>query len=351
VNDTIANVAAVLYAPRDVRVEPRPVPEPNENEVLIELHCVGVCGSDIHYYEHGRIGPHVVEQPLVLGHEAMGVVVGGGAGAHRHRRGARVALEPGVPCGRCTECRRGHYNVCAKVRFLATPPIDGAFTRYLALHEDYAFALPDGLSDEAGALIEPLSVAVWACAKAEIGPGSRVLITGAGPIGNLVAQVAHASGAVDIAVLDVNLARLERARRAGATRVIDTTRAPLPSDDASFDALIECTGHAKVTSAGIAALRPAGRAVLVGMGPDEEAFLPVALIQGRELVLTGTFRYANTYPAAIELAATGRVDLDGMIDARFPLAEADQALAANSANPELLKVMVSVTGNRGAPPA
>jgi L-iditol 2-dehydrogenase len=160
-----ANLVAVLHGTRDVRLETRGLPPLGQRDVLVEVRSVGICGSDVHYYEHGRIGSFVVEQPLVLGHEVSGVVVDRGAQAVKRHVGQRVALEPGVPCGRCSECRQGRYNLCGDVRFYATPPVDGAFARYVAIHEDYAFPLPDELSDDAGALLEPLSVGIWACRK------------------------------------------------------------------------------------------------------------------------------------------------------------------------------------------
>ncbi len=337
------NAAAVLYRPGDVRIEPRPLPALGPRDVLVEVRSVGVCGSDIHYYEHGRIGSFIVEQPLVLGHEASGVVVGRGREARRHVTGQRVALEPGVPCGRCDQCRHGRYNLCADVRFFATPPIDGAFARYVAIHEDYAFALPDELSDDAGALIEPLSVGVWACRKGAVTVGSRVLVAGAGPVGNLAMQVARAAGATAVVVADLNAQRLSRARELGATAVIDTRERRLGDAGTDFDVVLECTGNEAVTREAILAVRPAGRVVLVGMGPKEDAALPVTAIQSREIELTGTFRYANTYPAAIALAASGRVRLGALVDARFPLEATDAALRANRENPALLKVVVDVS--------
>jgi L-iditol 2-dehydrogenase len=333
------DLAAVLHGPGDLRIERRTVQPLGERDVLVEVRSVGVCGSDIHYYEHGRIGSFVVEQPLVLGHEASGVVVDRGPRARRHEIGQRVALEPGVPCGRCAECRSGRYNLCADVRFFATPPIDGAFASSVAIHEDFAFALPPELSDDAGALLEPLSVGIWACKKGGVAPGSHVLVTGAGPIGNLAMQVALASGATVVAVVDTNRDRLRRAAELGATTTLESVEG-LTGE--RFDVLLECTGNESVTAAGIRALRAAGTAVLIGMGPELDARLPVAAIQSRELTVVGTFRYAGTYPAAIALAASGRVELDGLIDARFPLAQADAALRANRENPALLKVMVDI---------
>ena len=330
--------AAVLHAPGDVRVEERAVPEPGPREVLVQIAAVGVCGSDVHYYEHGRIGPYVVREPLVLGHESAGRVVALGPGATRHAAGDRVALEPGVPCGRCRECRAGRYNLCRDVRFFATPPVDGAFADYVAIHEDFAFALPDSVSDEAGALMEPLSVAVWACRKAGVAPGARVLVTGAGPIGLLTLQVALASGAAAVAVTDVNEHRLALARRLGATDRLEDA-----------DALVECSGHPDALRQGIAALRPAGTAVVVGMGPEEDATVPLSLIQNRELWLTGTFRYANTYPTAIALAAAGRVDLEAIVTARFGLDQAEAALRAGREDPAAVKAMVIPGSGTAAP--
>ncbi len=341
-----ANLAAVLHAKRDVRLEVRPLPALGERDVLVEVRSVGVCGSDVHYYEHGRIGSFIVEKPLVLGHEVSGVVVDRGPRATRHFVGQRLALEPGIPCGRCSECRHGRYNLCGDVRFFATPPVDGAFARYVAVHEDYAFALPDELSDDAGALLEPLAVAIWACQKGGVGLGDRVLVTGAGPIGNLALQVARAAGATTLAIADVNVDRLARVAELGATTTIDLNTRRLEPEDGPFDVLLECTGSESVTGDAILTLRPAGTAVLVGMGPGLEARIPMAAMQTREITLVGTFRYANVYGIAIALAAAGRIDLDRLVDARFPLEEADRALRATREDPSLLKVVVDVARRR-----
>jgi L-iditol 2-dehydrogenase len=330
------NRAAVLTRPGEIVVEDRPLPEPGPREVLVEVTSVGVCGSDVHYFQHGRIGPHVVRAPLVLGHESAGRVAAMGEGVTKHAVGDRVTLEPGVPCGRCEQCRAGRYNLCPDVSFFATPPVDGAFTNHVAIHEDFAFALPDTLTDDAGALMEPLSVGIWACRKAGVRAGDRVLVTGAGPIGLLAMQVARACGATEVEVSDVNEHRLAMAERTGATRAFRAG-----DDEPSVaDVLIECSGHPAALRAGIAALRPAGTAVIVGMGPQDTAEVPLSLIQNRELWLTGTFRYANTYPTAIALAATGRVDLEAIITGHFGLDETQDALRAGLEDPHSVKAMV-----------
>jgi L-iditol 2-dehydrogenase len=192
------------------------------------------------------------------------------------------------------------------------------------------------MSDDVGALMEPLSVGIWACRKAGVSAGDRVLVTGAGPIGLLAMQVAKAFGATDVAISDVNSHRLEVAERTGASRVLQAGE----DDPGEVDSLIECSGHPAATVAGIQALRPAGTAVIVGMGPGATAELPLALIQTSELWLTGTFRYANTYPTAISLAATGRVDVEAIITGHYGLEETEDALTVGHRDDTAIKVMV-----------
>ena len=336
-----SNLAAVLHGIGDLRVEEHPMPTPGPNEVVVEIRSVGICGSDVHYYEHGRIGDYVVNSPMVLGHESSGVVVDRGAGVTAPQIGQRVAVEPGVPCGHCEQCRRGNYNLCPNVVFFATPPVDGALARYVSVHQAFAHPVPDSMSDDAAALIEPLSVGLWANRRAGTGIGSRVLVTGAGPIGVLCALAARAAGATWIGLADVHPARLEAARAFDVDDVIDA-RAGVDYADFKPDVLLECSGAPPVVTAGIKALQPLGRAVLVGMGPSAEQSMPVSVIQSRELTVTGTFRYAHTYPDAIALVAAGRINLDALVGARLPLAESEAALKMGHTDPSVLKTMVVV---------
>jgi L-iditol 2-dehydrogenase len=340
----VRNQAAVLYAAHDLRIEDRQIPEPGPREVLVRIGAVGVCGSDVHYYEHGRIGPYVVREPLVLGHESMGTVVGLGSEVTRHTVGERVTLEPGVPCGHCRECHSGRYNLCPYVRFFATPPIDGAFANYVTIHEDFVYKLPDSISDDAGALIEPLSVGLWASRKANLRGGDHVLVTGAGPIGLLAMQAALALGAAEVTITDVNERRLDLAGRTGATRTINIGEERLADARVEADVLIECSGHPTAVADGIRSLRPAGVAVLVGMGPHEEGTVPLSFIQNREITVTGTFRYANTYPDAIALVAAGRIDLEAIVTGHYALADAEQALQAGHTDAGSVKSMVVLDG-------
>jgi L-iditol 2-dehydrogenase len=330
--------AAVLTEPGRIVLEERPVPAPAPGDVLIRVSDVGVCGSDTHYYREGRIGDFVVESPLILGHEAAGTVVAVGDGVSEERVGQRVSIEPQRPDPNSEETRRGHYNLCPRMQFYATPPVDGALCDYVTIGATFAHTVPDSVSDTAAALCEPLSVGVAAISKAGVSGGSRVLVAGAGPIGIMAVQVARAFGATDIVVTDLDESRRAIATRYGATAALDPRVDDLPG--LHVDAFVDASGAAAAVTAGLSAVRPAGRAVLVGMGtPMME--LPVQLIQNRELMLTGVFRYANTWPTAIELVRSGRVDLDGMVTARYPLEKTAEALDSDRV-PGSIKSIVEV---------
>ncbi|MER5969212.1 NAD(P)-dependent alcohol dehydrogenase [Streptomyces sp. NPDC002055] len=331
--------AAVLRSPRELVVEERPVPHPGPGQVLVRVEAVGICGSDVHYYEQGRIGDFVVRAPLVLGHEPSGTVVALGPGATRHRPGQLVSIEPGVPCGGCRQCRHGRYNLCPEVSFYATPPVDGALCEYVAVDEDFAHPVPAGLGADAAALLEPLSVGVWACRKGRVTAGSRVLVTGAGPIGLVAAQTARAFGATEVVVTDIAPHRLDLARELGATGTVDVRGTRLADTGFEPDVLLECSGVPAVADEGIRTVGRAGRAVLVGMGGDAIP-LPLAHVQNFEIEVTGTFRYANTWPTAIALAASGEVRLDRLATHRYGLEEAERALTAGVRDRTAIKALV-----------
>jgi L-iditol 2-dehydrogenase len=336
----LKNKAAVLYAPYDVRLEDRAVPQVEPGDVLVAIKAVGVCGSDVHYYEHGRIGSYIVRQPLILGHESAGVIVAVGTKVNQNRIGERVALEPGIPDGVCEQCRAGRYNLCPNVRFFGTPPIDGAFTNYVTVPENFAYPLPDTMSNEEGAMVEPLSVGLWACRKAKLRGGDHVLITGAGPIGLLAMKVAFALGVAAVTMTDISPQRLEMAQQLGATRTINVAERSLTQANLQADVLLECSGSQQALLDGIRSLGPAGSAVAVGMNPGEELSVPLSFIQNREITLTGTFRYANTYADAIALVATGRIDVQPLITGHYPLEETEQALQAARQDPTAIKSIV-----------
>ncbi len=333
---------SVLRGVGDVAVEERPVPETGPDEVLVEIGSVGVCGSDVHYYEHGRIGPYVVESPLVLGHEAGGGVADVGSEVTSLQVGQRVSIEPGVPCRRCVQCLAGRYNLCPDVRFFATPPYDGALAQFVVMPAAFVFPVPEAVSDDAAGLLEPLSVGVWACRRAQVSPGSRVLVTGAGPIGLIAAQTARAYGADAVTVTDINPHRLRLAEQLGLGTV-DVGRTTLADAGHEPDVLLECSGNARATWDAVSTVARAGRVVLVGMGGDTLQ-LPLSYVQDRELVITGAFRYANTWPTAIELAASGRVDLDAMVTGHYGLGDVETALTVAKSDPTSMKVVVRPGG-------
>lgn len=329
--------ASLLIKPGVVDLQSVPIPDLRPDEVLVQIAAVGVCGSDVHYYHEGRIGDFVVEEPMILGHEASGVITEVGSAVAPDRVGERVAIEPQRACRTCEQCKRGAYNLCPFMEFYATPPIDGAFAQYAVIQADFAFKIPDSMSLEAAALCEPLSVGIWSNQKAGTRPGSRVLVAGAGPIGIIVMQVAFAFGASEVMISDIAETRRQAAERFGATRTLDPTRDDVTS--LGVDIFIDASGAESAVRSGILALKPGGHAVLVGMGKDEIA-LPVSRIQAREIELTGVFRYANTWPLAIELASSGKVDLDSLVTSRYPLAQVEDALHAAVAL-QALKVVVS----------
>ncbi|MEE2035273.1 NAD(P)-dependent alcohol dehydrogenase [Rhodococcus chondri] len=335
----LASKCDLRIEPGRIDIEERPVPEPGPGDVLVRVTSVGVCGSDAHYYREGRIGEFVVDAPLVLGHEAAGLVVAVGAGVPAGRIGERVSIEPQRPDPGTEETRRGDYNLCPHMRFYATPPVDGALCDYVTIGSHFAHSVPETVSDDAAALCEPLSVGIAAVRKARVTAGSRVLISGAGPVGIVTTQVARAFGAVEIVVTDLDECRRAAAGTFGATATSDPRTDTVP--EGRFDSYIDCSGAPAAVGSGIRAVRPGGTVVLVGSG-SESMSLPVQLIQNRELVLTGVFRYANTWPTALALVETGRVDLDSMVTARFPLEKTVDALESDHV-PGSIKAVVQVT--------
>lgn len=333
--------ASVLLAPETLQMQDRPVPVPAADEVLVRVSAVGVCGSDVHFYHEGRLGDWVVDAPLVLGHESGGTIVAVGGGVDPARVGERVSIEPQHPSSTSAETLRGEYNLDPHMRFYAVPGTDGAFQEFVTIQSHFAHPVPDSVSDDAAALMEPLSVAVATARKAGFTVGSRVLVTGAGPIGIATAQVARAYGASEVILSDVSAERRELALTFGATSVIDPLSDPIDGLGLDVDAFIDASGATSAVTSGIRAVRPAGHVVLVGMGAHEVP-LPIPVIQGRELVITGVFRYANTWPTAIGLVTSGAVDLDRMVTGHFGLDEVGAALASTSL-PETLKSIVVPT--------
>ncbi|KAF2345433.1 Alcohol dehydrogenase C-terminal [Trinorchestia longiramus] len=344
------NLAAVLYGINDMRLENREVPKPGDHDVLLRMGQVGICGSDVSYLTKGRIGHFIVEDPMVLGHEASGTVVECGAKVTKLKPGDRVAIEPGVPCRRCNFCKSGRYNLCKTVFFCATPPDHGNLCRYYVHDADFCFKLPDHVSLEEGAFLEPLSVGVHAARRAGVTLGSRVLVCGAGPIGLVSMMAARSMGATHICCTDICEKKLAFAKSQGADSTVLVTPSSSSSDLAAAvteqmggrqpDVSIECCGAESSIKLAIQATESGGVVVLVGMGPPEVK-VPLVDAAIREVDIRGIFRYVNCYPLSLELIASGRVDVKPLITHRFTLAEAQKAFdTARTGEGGPIKIMI-----------
>ena len=328
--------AAVLHGIRDLRVEDVPAPgAPARGEVQIRIGKVGICGSDVHYFEHGRIGNFIVESPMTLGHECAGTVVEVGEGVTHLQIGDRVAIEPGVPRLSTPDSRfymkQGRYNLCPDIFFFATPPDHGSFCTLVNHQADFCFPLPENVSLEEGAMIEPLSTGIYAARVAPVQMGDTVVITGAGPIGLMNVLACKAAGAAQIIVSDMVASRLEVARQIGATHAVQGNAEELKeiarqiTDGRGADVCIECAGHPSALSAAISAARPGASVVLIGMPPGDTAQVNINDLIVREITLRPIFRYNNTFPTGVSLLASGKVDVKSLISKRFELNEVPQA--------------------------
>lgn len=344
-------MAAVLNKPFEVEIKTVPIPEIASDEVLIKIMAVGVCGSDVHYYEHGRIGRYIVEKPLILGHECAGIIAAIGEKVTRFKIGDRVAVEPGVSCGRCDLCKEGKYNLCKDVQFLATPPVDGAFVQYLKHREDYVFPIPDHLSFEEASLNEPFSVGIHAARRANLKPASTVAVMGLGPVGLMTIAAAKAFGARQIIASDLEPIRLEAARKLGATHVINARELNHVDEIMKFtsgigvDAAFETAGNPKTLQAAMSSLKRAGKLLIIGLPQQDEVLLNVPMIADKEMDIYGIFRYANTYAQGIDFLAAGISDYKALITDRYPLEKAAEALERSRTNKSgSIKVMVYPNG-------
>ena len=340
--------AAVLHAAHDLRVEDVPVPAIGPEDALIRVRACGICASDVHYLVHGRIGRYVVEAPMIVGHELAGDVVAVGAAVTGLAVGTRVAVEPGVSCGRCRMCKAGRYNLCPDVVFYATPPVQGAMSEYAVIRADFAHPIPDHVSYEQGALCEPISVGIHCCDLTDVRPGDSVVILGAGPIGLTAIVAARQRGAGLVIISDVYPARLEVARGLGALAV-DVGSEDIAAlvmertDGAGVDALFDTSGVRSVIEAAPDLMRRGGAIAVVGLPADDSVTYRMLKIVDKELSLPGVFRYANTYPAAVALVASGQYRVESVVTHRFPIDDVVLAFdTALNAKDHAIKVMVTL---------
>lgn len=315
-------------------------------DVRIAIHTVGVCGSDVHYYTHGRIGPFVVEAPMVLGHEAAGTVVACGSEVRGLAVGDRVCMEPGVPDPLSRASRIGRYNVDPGVRFWATPPVHGCLTPEVTHPAAFTFRLPDAVSFAEGAMVEPFAIGMQAAAQAGIAPGDIGLVIGAGPIGVMTALAALAGGCSRVFVADVLAGKLAIAAGYAGIETIDARKTPpaeavlAATDGWGADVVFECSGAAAAFPRLFEAARPGGCVVFVGM-PVAPVAVDIVAAQARELRMTTVFRYANVFDRALALIAAGKVDLKPLISATYPFAELIAAFdRAVEGRPDDVKIQI-----------
>lgn len=323
---------AVMLGIGKMGFEEREIPKVKDDEVLVKLEYVGICGSDLHYYETGAIGDYVVEPPFVLGHEPGGTVVEVGKNVKHLKVGDRVALEPGKTCGHCEFCKTGRYNLCPDVVFFATPPVDGVFQEYVAHEADLCFKLPDNVSTLEGALIEPLAVGFHAAIQGDAHLGQKAVVMGAGCIGLVSMMALKARGVSEVYVVDIMEKRLEKALELGATGVINGAKEDVlervkeVTDGAGMDLVIETAGTEITTRQAIHMAKKGSNIVFVGYSKTGEMTLPMSLVLDKELTFKTVFRYRHIYPMAIDAVAAGKVNLKGIVTDVFRLDEAQKAM-------------------------
>ncbi|CAK7193412.1 D-xylulose reductase [Commensalibacter sp. Nvir] len=320
-----------------------------EDDVRIKIHTVGICGSDVHYYTHGKIGPFVVTQPMVLGHEASGIVTEVGANVKHLKKGDRVCMEPGIPNPHSKATKLGIYNVDPDVVFWATPPIHGCLTESVVHPASYTFKLPDNVSFAEGAFVEPLAIGIQACVKAKFKPGDVCLVAGCGPIGILTALSALASGASKVFITDVAAPKLEIVKQYSGIipihitqeSIIDTIQKECGADW-GVDVAFEASGHHSSYDTILTCIRPGGTLVFLGLPVDKIDF-DLVTAQSKEITMETVFRYANVYDRAVNLIASGKINLHPLISGTYPFSRSIEAFErAASAQPNDVKLQIQL---------
>lgn len=326
-----------LHGTGDLQIHEEPIPEAGAGEKLVRIKSVGVCGSDLHWFAEGGIGDAKLEHPLVLGHEFAGVT----------EQGQRVAIDPAIPCGNCEFCEKGHPNLCANLVFAGHGKTDGAMREWMAWSEKSLFPIPDSISDEDGAMLEPLGVAIHAVDLGKLKAGMTVGVFGCGPIGLLIMQMVKLSGAAKIIATDRFAHRVEAAKRFGADQaflVEDSSRLEAiraATNGRGVDAAFEAAGAQEAVDDAFAAVSAGGKVILAGIPDDDRTSFSASIARRKGLTIRLVRRMKHTYPRAIELVSKGLVDVRSIITHRFPLVEAREAFRVAERR-EGLKIIVEV---------
>ncbi|KAK5992435.1 putative D-xylulose reductase A [Cladobotryum mycophilum] len=349
--DELSNLSFVLNKPNDVTFEERPKPSiTSPHDVLVAINYTGICGSDVHYWVHGAIGHFAVKDPMVLGHESSGTIVEVGSAVKDLKLGDYVALEPGYPCRRCAPCRAGKYNLCPDMVFAATPPYHGTLTGLWTGPSDFCYKLPESVSLQEGALIEPLAVAVHIVKQAQVQPGQSVVVMGAGPVGLLCAAVAKAYGASKVVSVDIVQSKLDFAKSFCSTHTYASQRISPEENAAAIkelaglpngaDVVIDASGAEPSIQASLHLVRMGGTYVQGGMGKSDITF-PIMALCLKEVTARGSFRYgAGDYELAIELVATGKVDVKKLVTGVVDFKDAEEAFKKVKGG-EAIKILIA----------
>lgn len=343
------NKAVFMQGTNNMVFEDVPMPEISDKDVLVKVDSVGICGSDVHYYQHGRIGDFIVEGDFILGHECAGEVVEVGSKVKNLAIGDRVALEPGKTCGKCEFCKEGKYNLCPDVEFFATPPYHGVFTNYVAHPEDMCFKLPENVSNVEGALVEPLAVGLHAANQGGVKLGDTVVIFGSGCIGLVTLLSCKAKGASNIIVVDVMDKRLNTAKKLGATSVINAkdtdviNRIEELTEGKGANVVIDTAGAEITVKQTVDVVKRGGKIVLVGMTPKDEVEFNFMKLMGKEGEVKTIFRYRNLYPVAINAIASGAINVKDIVSHEFDFENTKEAFdfVVNNAS-DVVKAVIKI---------
>ena len=343
------NTEAILVTPGTMKIQDAPMPEPKDDEVLLKVEYVGICGSDIHGFESGPfIPPKDPNQKIGLGHECGGTVVGVGSKVKKIKVGDRVNIEPGIPCGKCKFCLSGHYNIFPDVDFLATQPnYRGALTNYITHPEALTYKLPDNMDTMEGALVEPAAVGMHAAMEADVKPGKKIVILGAGCIGLMTLQACRVMGATEIVVVDMIEKRLDMAAKLGAMETINggkedtVARAKEILGDLGADIVFETAGARATAAQTTKLVMRGGRIMIVGTVPGDT---PVNFLSiNREVKIQTVFRYANNYPMTIEAISSGRFDVKSMVTDIYDYKDVQRAFEESlSRKSEIIKGVIKI---------
>lgn len=343
--------AAVLHGAKTIRIENQPSPELKPGMVILRVRRAGICGSDLHYFEHGYCAAFVPTRPFILGHEFAAEVAALGDGVESVKVGTRVTVNPARACGFCEYCRSGRGNLCRKTIMLGSastkPPTDGAFAEYVTVRADQCHVLPSEVDDALGAMLEPFAVALHAVKRAGSVSGKRVLVAGGGPIGLLVAMAARTYGAAPVALSDILPARRETARKLGADVTLDPSAKDLAEQvreiaGDGFDIVFEASGAKPALRQSFDLVRPGGTIVQIGTLGTDDIPIPANQLMVREINYVGSMRYGNVFDEAIRLIAAKRIDLRPLISGVVPLAEVDKAMKLAADKNNALKVQLEI---------